>query len=104
MILKILDTSKSLPELAIDQTEGLGRLPEAVTATVTEERNGAFTLEFRLPMTAAHFSEIGLGGLILAKPNPYDDPQMFWIQKISRPIGGIVTVKANHVSYDLAKT
>ena len=104
MILKILDTSKSLPELAIDQTEGLGRLPEAVTATVTEERNGAFTLEFRLPMTAAHFSEIGLGGLILAKPNPYDDPQMFRIQKISRPIGGIVTVKANHVSYDLAKT
>lgn len=104
MILKILDTTKSLPELAIDQTEGLGRLPEAVTATVTEERNGAFTLEFRLPMTAAHFSEIGLGGLILAKPNPYDDPQMFRIQKISRPIGGIVTVKANHVSYDLAKT
>lgn len=104
MILKILDTSKSLPELAIDQTEGLGRLPEAVTATVTEERNGAFTLEFRLPMTAAHFSEIGLGGLILAKPNPYDDPQMFRIQKISRPIGGIVAVKANHVSYDLAKT
>lgn len=104
MILKILDTSKSLTELATDQTEGLGRLPEAVTATVTEERNGAFTLEFRLPMTAAHFSEIGLGGLILAKPNPYDDPQMFRIQKISRPIGGIVTVKANHVSYDLAKT
>lgn len=104
MILKILDTAKSLTELATDQTEGLGRLPEAVTATVTEERNGAFTLEFRLPMTAAHFSEIGLGGLILAKPNPYDDPQMFRIQKISRPIGGIVTVKANHVSYDLAKT
>lgn len=104
MILKILDTSKSLTELATDQTEGLGRLPEAVTATVTEERNGAFTLEFRLPMTAAHFNEIGLGGLILAKPNPYDDPQMFRIQKISRPIGGIVTVKANHVSYDLAKT
>lgn len=104
MILKILDTTKSLTELATDQTEGLGRLPEAVTATVTEERNGAFALEFRLPMTAAHFSEIGLGGLILAKPNPYDDPQMFRIQKISRPIGGIVTVKANHVSYDLAKT
>lgn len=104
MILKILDTTKSLTELATDQTEGLGRLPEAVTATVTEERNGAFTLEFRLPMMAAHFSEIGLGGLILAKPNPYDDPQMFRIQKISRPIGGIVTVKANHVSYDLAKT
>lgn len=104
MILKILDTTKSLPALATDQTEGLGRLPEAVTATVTEERNGAFTLEFRLPMTAAHFNEIGLGGLILAKPNPYDDPQMFRIQKISRPIGGIVTVKANHVSYDLAKT
>ena len=104
MILKILDTTKSLQQLATDQTEGLGRLPEAVTATVTEERNGAFTLEFRLPMTAAHFSEIGLGGLILAKPNPYDDPQMFRIQKISRPIGGIVTVKANHVSYDLAKT
>lgn len=104
MILKILDTTKSLTQLATDQTEGLGRLPEAVTATVTEERNGAFTLEFRLPMTAAHFNEIGLGGLILAKPNPYDDAQMFRIQKISRPIGGIVTVKANHVSYDLAKT
>lgn len=104
MILKILDTTKSLTELATDQTEGLGRLPEAVTATVAEERNGAFTLEFRLPMSAAHFSEIGLGGLILAKPNPYDDDQMFRIQKISKPINGIVTVKANHVSYDLAKT
>ena len=104
MILKILDTSKSLTQLATDQTEGLGRLPEAVSATVTEERNGAFTLEFRVPMSAAHFSEIGLGGLILAKPNPYDDDQMFRIQKISKPINGIVTVKANHVSYDLAKT
>ena len=71
---------------------------------MTEERNGAFTLEFRVPMSAAHFSEIGLGGLILAKPNPYDDDQMFRIQKISKPINGIVTVKANHVSYDLAKT
>ena len=104
MILKILDTTKSLTQLATDQTEGLGRLPEAVSAAVTEERNGAFTLEFRVPMSAAHFSEIGLGGLILAKPNPYDDDQMFRIQKISKPINGIVTVKANHISYDLAKT
>lgn len=50
---------------------GIGVLPDALTCTVTEERNGAYELEMTYPITGQHYSAIALRGLIYAKPNPY---------------------------------
>ena len=104
MILKLLDNTKTLAQLVADTSEGLGRLTEATSAKVTEERNGAYTLQFTLPMSARHYSEIVKDSIILAKPNPYDSPQLFRVFKSTKPMHGVVTYYCNHISYDLNKT
>lgn len=104
MIPRLLDSTKTLTQLAADTTAGLGSLAEAVSCIVTEERNGGYTLQMRLPITAAHYKDVAVGGIIKAKANDNQPEQLFRIQKISRPIGGIVTISANHISYDLGKT
>lgn len=104
MIPYILDDAKSLQTLAADKTNGLGALPECLEAVVTQERNGAFTLRMKVPMSAKRYPEIKIGGIVKAKVDDDSPLQMFRISKISRPISGIVTVDANHISYDLGKT
>ena len=104
MIPYLLDETKPLQELAADRTNGLGALPECIEATVTQERNGAFTFRMRVPMSAKRYPEIKIGGIVKAKVDDESDLQMFRISKISKPISGIVTVDANHISYDLGKT
>lgn len=104
MIPYLLDETKTLQALAADRTNGLGALPECIEATVTQERNGAFTFRMRVPMSAKRYPEIKIGGIVKAKVDDESDLQMFRISKISKPISGIVTVDANHISYDLGKT
>lgn len=82
-------------------TNGLGYLPDATECTVTEERNGAFELEMKYPVSGKRYKDIVLRSLIVAKPNPYDDPQPFRVYEISRPMKGMVTIKAAHISYDM---
>lgn len=82
-------------------TNGIGILSDALKCNVTEERNGMFELEMRYPITGAHYADIVLRSLILAKPNPVDDPQPFRVYRITKPLNGIVTVYAQHISYDL---
>lgn len=83
-------------------TNGLGYLPDASSCTVTEERNGEFELEMVYPITGKRYSEITLRRIILAKPNPYAEPQPFRIYSMSKPISGLVTINAEHISYDLS--
>lgn len=104
MIPRLMDHTKSLTQLAADNTAGLGSLAEAISCTVTEERNGGYTLQMKLPVTAKHYSAVTVGGVIKAKANELHPDQLFRIQKISRPINGVVTINANHISYDLGKT
>lgn len=81
-------------------SNGLGALPDAASCTVTEERNGGYEVEMEYPLTGSHFSEIQKRRILYVKPNPYDDPQPFRIYSITKPINGIVTVHAAHLSYD----
>ena len=81
-------------------TLGLGVLKDALTCSVKEELNGAFELEMTYPLTGNRYSEILLQRILLVKPNPYDNPQPFRIYSISKPIEGIVTINAEHLSYD----
>lgn len=80
---------------------GLGALSDCSSAVVEEERNGSFDLTFTVPITGRHFDEIEDRSLVLAKPNPYAEPQPFRVYRQSKPINGLVTFYAHHISYDL---
>ena len=81
-------------------SNGLGALPDATSCIVTEERNGEYEVEMEYPLTGSHFHDIQKRRILCVKPNPYDDPQPFRIYSITKPINGIVTVHAAHLSYD----
>ena len=83
-------------------SNGLGVLNDTISAVVREERNGAYELTMEYPADGIHFSDISARCIILAKPNPTDSPQPFRIYRITKPIGGIVTIYAQHISYDLS--
>lgn len=82
-------------------TNGLGKLSDAASCTVKETRNGAFELTLKYPVEGIHYAEIQQRSIILAKPNPIDLAQPFRVYRISKPINGLVTVYAYHISYDL---
>lgn len=84
-------------------TNGIGRLSDAVSCTVTEVRNGEYELEMEYPITGIHYSDIELTRLILAIPADGKNAQPFEIYDISRPLNGIVTIYARHISYRLNK-
>lgn len=74
-------------------------LTDTISCTVTEERNGVFTLEMVVATTTPYFDQIKEGMLIVVKPNHTQTLQAFEICKISRPILQRVTILANHISY-----
>ena len=82
-------------------TEGLGRLTDAISCTVEEERNGKYELEMEYPVNGIHFSEIAHSCFIYAKPSDSGDPQPFSIYSISKPINGKCTIRGEHISYRL---
>lgn len=81
---------------------GLGCLNDATSCSVKETLNGEYELEMEYPVNGIHYSDIQLRRIILAKPNSYDQKQPFRIYSISKPIGGLVTVNAEHISYDMS--
>ena len=82
-------------------TLGIGALTDAISCEVEEERNGSYELTMEYPITGKHYEDIEVRRIILAQPNFTDDPQPFRIYRIDRTITGVVTVYAQHVSYDL---
>lgn len=84
------------------KTQGLGVLTDAISCTVTEERNGAFELTMQYPDTGVHFDEITDRCIIYAIPSPYRAPQPFRIYRITRPMNGVIMVYAQHITYDLS--
>ena len=81
---------------------GLGCLNDATSCVVKETLNNEYELEMEYPVNGIHYSDIQLRRIIFAKPNSYDQAQPFRIYYISKPIGGIVTVNAEHISYDMS--
>lgn len=84
-------------------TNGIGRLTDAITCTITEERNGLYELVMQYPITGIRYNEITVDRIIYAEPYQLGNWQAFRIYKISRPINGIVTINAEHISYLLNK-
>lgn len=80
---------------------GIGILGDCISCLVTEEANGAFELEMQYPMDGIHYADIVDRCIIKAKPNQ-ENPQLFRVYSISKPMSGIVSIYAEHISYDLS--
>lgn len=78
---------------------GICRLRDCISCVVTEERNGVFECDFDYPITGANFEEIICGRIISVKHDDTDDAQPFDIISYSKPINGVVTFHAVHISY-----
>lgn len=93
--------------ILFDKTEttfasnGIGRLSDALSCIVTEERNGQYELKMVYPISGVHYAEITHSRIIFAQPAEGKDNQAFRIYKITKPSGGRVTVLAQHISYQL---
>ena len=80
---------------------GIGFLTDTTKATVTEERNGSYELSLQYPITGQWYDQITEGCIIKAKANEINEPQLFRVYKSSKPLKGVVTYSAEHISYDL---
>ena len=80
-------------------SNGLGRLRECTECIVTEERNGIFECDFSYPVTGAGYDRIQLGRIIAVTHDDSQDIQPFDIVSCSRPIDGVVSFHAVHISY-----
>lgn len=84
-------------------SNGLGRLRDATSVVVTEERNGVYECSFEYPVGGQNYDLIRLGRIIAVKHDDTDDIQPFDIVSYSRPINGIVQFNAVHISYRQSK-
>lgn len=84
-------------------TNGIGRLSDATSCQVEENLNGLYELTMVYPITGQHYAEIEENRIILAEPFEGGDWQPFIIYRISRPLNGLVTINAEHISYLLNK-
>ncbi len=88
---------------AADETafasNGIGRLHDMIECVVTEERNGIYECDFSYPVDGARFDDIQLGRIIGVTHDDTGDVQPFDIVSMSRPIGGVVSFHAVHLSY-----
>lgn len=82
-------------------SNGLGRLTDAISCTVTEERNGPYELHMEYPIDGRLIEEIQYSRIILAKPADEKDPQPFRIYRITKPLSGVVEIDAEHISYQM---
>lgn len=81
---------------------GIGSLAEAVSCTVTENRNGSYEMTLEYPLTGRLFGYIQEDCIVKAKPNDTSEPQLFRIYKSSKPMNSRVTFYGEHISYVLS--
>lgn len=83
-------------------TNGIGRLGDAASCSVTEERNGSYELEMEYPMTGIHFEDLKNGNIIYAKPFQNGSLQAFRIYRVEKKVNDLARVYARHISYQLS--
>lgn len=81
------------------RTNGIGRLTDAISCKVTEERNGIYEVELIYPITGQHYKDIKEGCILWCIHDDTKTPQPFDIYSHTAPINGVVTFRAHHVSY-----
>lgn len=88
-----------------DETEfksmGLGFLDEATRCEVKTEINKDYYLELDYPISGNSYKYIQLDNIIYCKSDLYKGYQPYRIYEKSIPLEGNITIKAQHISYDL---
>lgn len=82
-------------------TNGLGRLFDAISCKVTEERNGSYELHMEYPQAGVLVEELKNSRIIYAMPADNKAPQPFRIYRIKKPLQGVIEVDAEHISYQM---
>ena len=85
------------------RSNGLGRLRDCKSCRVTEVRNGIYECEFEYPVKGHNSDKIRYGRIIAAIHDESGDVQPFDIVSSTKPIAGIVTWRAVHISYRQSK-
>ena len=80
---------------------GLGILSEAKSCKVSGTLNDSFEIELVYPYNGKLYDQLKINRIIFCKPDPYNGMEPFRIYSISKPIKDYVTVKAQHISYDM---
>lgn len=85
------------PSDTVFNSNGIGRLSDAISCKVKEARNGFNELNMVYPLNGVHFKDLVKSGIIYGKPSARRGNQAFTIEKISRPINGRVSIFARHI-------
>lgn len=80
-------------------SNGLGRLRDCIDCKCSEERNGIFECDFEYPVDGANFDLIECGRIIGVTHDETGDVEPFDIVSYSKPISGVVSFHAVHISY-----
>lgn len=80
-------------------SNGLGRLRDCLSCEVTEERNGIYECDFSYPVDGVKFDLIQCGRIIGVTHDETGDVEPFDIVSYSKPISGVVSFHAVHISY-----
>lgn len=86
---------------ALQAGAGSFKLPDTIDMEATEERNGAFDLEMQYLYAGENAVEITCERFVMAVPQRAQAEEPFRVYEIDKPINGVITVKAHHISYDL---
>lgn len=96
----LMNPADTLSQMASSQTNGLGRL-NAISCKVSEERNGLYEAELSVFIDDEHFGLLSVGSVLKIMTN--EGTQLFRVYQITKPMNGICTVFAHHITYDLNK-
>lgn len=78
---------------------GYGFFTDCNKCEVTEERNGIYTLTMTIAPTDKLAKTVTIGMIVKAKSNPYDNPQLFEINKVIIDKNGNIEVNAQHIKF-----
>lgn len=87
------------PGTTVFNSNGLGRLSDAISCHVVEERNGKYELSMEYPVDGVHFSNIEVSAIIYAVPADGKGSQPFQVYKVEKLISGKARIYAEHISY-----
>ncbi len=87
------------PDETLFESNGIGKLCDAISCIVTEKRNGSYELQMSYPADGLHAANLVEENIILAKPSENSDSQPFRIYKTTTPLNGVLEINARHISY-----
>lgn len=101
--MKILDSTKTLTQLASDTTNGIGHI-SPLSCVVTEVLNGEYEAEITVSANDKYFGSLNAGSLLEIELDAIRGKQIFEIYFIGKPINEIASIKCQHITYRLGKT